>query len=302
MSFVLDIDENSPPITLIDMIERISDFYPLTNTENLLKAAPLLQRLARNPDFLRNWIFSTLANTERRQRHAQYAPTAHVIYRNDHFILRSVYWDVTSNKNLGALSLLNPIYAYGYPHDHNFHLLTVGLAGPGYRTKIYQYEYDDTEGYVGEDVSINFERDLYLTEGCALLMEQSRDIHVQFPPASPSISLNILVDHPEAEARRQYVFDLEKSKIVGYPSVPATKMLHFIDWIQMLPNGKYDKLVRNILSSNASKTIRMTILSGALSRYSNQQSSQIAERIGIGIEDIKLVQKNCFISQEKVFM
>lgn len=72
------------------------------------------------------------------------------------------------------------LYAYGLPHDHDFDLLTVGLAGTGYTTKIYRYDGPSGRDRLPFNVESTFLGDFRVGVGDVLFMECNRDIHIQF--------------------------------------------------------------------------------------------------------------------------
>ena len=100
-------------------------------------------------------------------------------------------------------------FFYDLPHDHNFSFLTVGYLGPGYWSDYYEHDGDAHAGLDGEPVELRFVERSRLSEGRVLLYRAHRDIHVQRPPDSFSVSLNILAADPGQHWRTQYRFDID---------------------------------------------------------------------------------------------
>ena len=102
------------------------------------------------------------------------------------------------------------------PHDHNFDFLTVGYFGPGYETLIYEYDYSQVVGKIGEKIKMRLLERTQLDYGKIMLFRAGKDIHNQYHPKSLSISINLLVSSPEVPLREQFYFDLDKEEISGY--------------------------------------------------------------------------------------
>lgn len=107
-------------------------------------------------------------------------------------------------------------FSYGYPHDHSFTLLTAGFFGPGYETDIYEHDPDACIGKPDEPVALRFLERARLAENDILFFRKSNDIHVQIPPQSISVSLNLLPEQASDGLTEQFVFDLERRRISGY--------------------------------------------------------------------------------------
>ena len=79
-------------------------------------------------------------------------------------------------------------------HTHTFALLTYGLAGPGYTTEIYDVDRDELQAAkIGDRVTLAGGRRVTLDEGRVLWYPPHTIAHRQLPPASYSLSLNLIV-------------------------------------------------------------------------------------------------------------
>jgi hypothetical protein len=70
-------------------------------------------------------------------------------------------------------------------------------------------------GFPGEPVDLRFVERSKLDEGKVMLYRAHRDIHLQLPADSLSVSLNIVETDHSTAFRDQYRFDLEKMTVAG---------------------------------------------------------------------------------------
>lgn len=104
-------------------------------------------------------------------------------------------------------------FFYEIPHDHNFNLLTLCIHGPGYEIDFCRYDHIAVQGYVGESVALkNFGRH-HFKPGEIWYYESSSDIHIQYPPAALSMSMNSLERHTVVSKNEQFHFDVTNGTI-----------------------------------------------------------------------------------------
>ena len=61
----------------------------------------------------------------------------YVLYNCPSYSIRATVWlPENGSSEIGILE--NAVFAYDYPHNHNFDLLTVNCFGPGYETDLYR--------------------------------------------------------------------------------------------------------------------------------------------------------------------
>ena len=116
-------------------------------------------------------------------------------------------------------------FAYGLPHDHNFHFLTAGYFGPGYVSDYYDYDAEAVDGRIGEPLNLKFVERSQLGEGQMMLYRAHRDVHSQLPPESLSVSLNIMDEGEHVPWRDQYIVDLDHGTIARRPTLSPSEML-----------------------------------------------------------------------------
>ena len=134
------------------------------------------------------------------------APTF-IIYRDDRITIRLVIWLPLQGRFDKAP------FSYEEPHDHNFDFWTVNFFGSGYRTRLYEYAYDQVSGFNDEVVPLTCCGEAVLSPGKMMFYSRSKDVHIQYPPDDLSVSLNLIVQ-PE-QAPRQYEFGLDTTQQQG---------------------------------------------------------------------------------------
>ncbi len=123
------------------------------------------------------------------------------------YILRGNVWFPPGYS--GAVQALEDVvYSYDNCHDHNLDFYTVGYAGPGYVTDLFEYDRDAMSGIAGEAVALRPAGTVRLKLGSVLHFRKGIDIHTQRHPAALSVSVNLLVHDDRIDQRAQYEFDL----------------------------------------------------------------------------------------------
>ena len=212
-------------MTLDELVEALdaADF-DVRDQASFAALGPLLVRLGRNRDFL-----ADLAIAELEQRCAGQAAGnsygAQVLLlkpANGRYVLRANFWPARGD---AVLDISGPApFFYGLPHDHNFPFLTYGYFGPGYWSDYYEHD-GDAVGLPGEPVDLRFIGRDRLEPGRLWLYRAHRDVHVQLPPDSFSVSLNILAHDPAQPWHSQYRFDPAAGTIVEGLTVAPSEAL-----------------------------------------------------------------------------
>lgn len=211
MAIKIEADEFSP-ITLNEfvdyleysqVIKRLAD--SLYDDSDMRSLATRLKSLAKNKDHLLDRITSELNIPERFQVSNNGQSQGFILYRAPDFTytLRLMLWIPSGHQ-------ARPVpFSYEGAHDHAFDLMTVGFFGPGYRTSLYSFNYEDTIQHSDGLTQLNYLGDMYLKESDIIYYFANKDVHVQHPPESLSVSLNLIITKPDATVR-QTVFDLEE--------------------------------------------------------------------------------------------
>lgn len=213
-------------IGLDELVETL-DAYPVDARDEDAFASwgPLLARLGRNPDFLADLAIEEL-KTRRAGQAAGNGYGAQVFLLrppNGRYVLRANFWPAREDPVTRASG--PAAFFYDLPHDHNFPFLTVGYCGPGYWSDYYEYDVAPLAGLPGEDAGLRFVERARLEPGKLMLYRMRRDVHVQLPPDSMSVSLNILGADPAQPWLDQYRFDIARGAIAQGLTVTAAEAL-----------------------------------------------------------------------------
>ena len=155
-------------------------------------------------------------------------------------------------------------YSYLYPHDHNFDFLTAGYFGPGYRTEVFEYDSKQVSGFVGEKVEITPLEDTHLTQNKVMYFRKSTDLHIQYPPESLSISLNLMVRNFDELATPAYSFDVQAGKITAAIQTPMTRRASVIDLAVELCGVDVADVLKDVAIKHESQQLRRAAFSGML--------------------------------------
>ncbi|MFY9352314.1 MAG: transposase [Sphingobium sp.] len=226
MPRLIDPPEDGSVINLDDLIDWCeSTAFDPTCEEGLAAAAPMLRALSRNRDFLADHAIAELKTrcADQRRTNPYSAQVVLLHPPTDGYVLRAAFWPAAQDHVVRMSG--QAAFLYHVPHDHGFDFLTVGYLGPGYGSDYYEYEQDDVAGADGEPVTLRFVERSHLEEGRMLLYRANRDIHAQLPPASLSVSLNILASAPDQGWRRQYRFDPARGIIDQCMTVASAQLL-----------------------------------------------------------------------------
>jgi hypothetical protein len=223
---------------------------------DMARVAGWLAALALDRSVLRDPLVQGLGDFRNFQADNDFKPSTVMIERRDGYSIRAVIWYPPG-------PLYPPeIFSYFETHDHNFDFFTAGCLGPGYRTRLYHYDYDAVEGFPGERVDLTSAGDTGLPPGKVMYYYGSRDIHTQYPPEALSVSLNLLLPKTEPAHRRQYEMTLEETEdgtagrlIAGRIDRTAQERALF-ETVVALGAEKNIRLVRDIARTHASATVR----------------------------------------------
>ncbi|WP_379547505.1 transposase [Qipengyuania sp. DSG2-2] len=193
--------------------------------EHLLTAATHLRALDANRTFLGDLMVEELKSSHRADPGANgYGPQAIMLSgARPGYFLRANIWPAAGDSVMRAGGASS--FAYGLPHDHNFDFLTIGHFGPGYGSDYYEYDYDSVIGVTGGSVALRFRGRSILSPGEVQHYRAHRDIHAQLPPASLSVSLNVVAANPAQAWHDQYRFDLNEGRITAILNPGASEAL-----------------------------------------------------------------------------
>jgi hypothetical protein len=200
-------------IDLHEFLRRCDDKVSSGVSAWLADAADDLCAFARNKDWFAQYICSRMKTGYGLEEGAsilRYSDQCLVLARRPTYYVRLAAWDAPKNRG-GSTTFDDNYFSYHFAHNHDFDLLTVGLLGPGYTSVNSTLGIPVQHLESGHVVPIMPAEPVTLAEGRVLLYQKWRDIHVQLPPPSFSLSLNVIVADITVP---QYSFDLGKCSVL----------------------------------------------------------------------------------------
>jgi hypothetical protein len=193
-------------LTLAEFVEAATEIYDPTRPQTVWELRQLLVNLAENREEVWHHLLKALA-----ERIATPLPTEQagyfILYNGKGFSIRATIWlpeGVRPEKSM----IENGVFAYDYPHNHTFDLLTTVVMGEGYETDIYTIGELPKDTRLGEEVPCSYKGRHHLKKGTVFFYEACTDVHVQVPVQSLSVALNFLARSPLMHERSQYAFDI----------------------------------------------------------------------------------------------
>lgn len=255
MAISFEANDNMPPVEVGELIDAARNAYKGNGVDAMLSVAEKFQGVAANREFIRDALIAELKRIGGERNLASFAPQSFIIHRAPPFSLRLNLW-LPAVGSSRKVEQEGRIYSYGRAHDHNFSLLTAGVAGPGYRTRVYEYDCGSIEGYGGERVEMTFLEDTMLPTGKAMVYRPHYDIHVQIPPDAPSMSLNLLIEEKDIVETPQYYFDLETSSVVPMDDNEVGRRVSFLEAVGHFADESCASLLFDVARQNRNPAIR----------------------------------------------
>lgn len=182
------------------------------DARSVADAAQWLARLAANREFLGDIAMEQLKQGCRRGSGQGYTPQVIMLgAARRGWFMRANIWPSAQESVLRDSG--EAAFVYGLPHDHNFHFLTVGYHGPGYRSDHYEVDPDKIVGIIGEQVDLRFIERSTLDPGKVMHYRARRDVHCQFAPESLSVSINLMHSAARQRWQDQFQYDLQHATI-----------------------------------------------------------------------------------------
>lgn len=244
-------------LSLEQYIEHVRANLKPHDVDSVLACAPQLRALANNRAFLVRNFNSHLSDYRKLANLKGYAPHSFNLFTaSTDFYVRANVW-VRPSEDDRRRQLEEKFFSYSSAHDHNFSFMTVGYAGPGYETSIYEYDYGDVAGFVDERVDIEFLETTSLTPGKIMFYRASRDIHIQQPPPALSISLNLMLLDRESALRDQFFFDVERGSIAGYVTTVTSKRVSLMEIAKLIGNSCTLDIVDSVATAHPCRRTRL---------------------------------------------
>ena len=249
----------NPNIESTMSLEEFIEFSKQTVKENdddsLLACADQLKMLSNNSEFISDYINEQLKDLASFQSNNAYGIQSTLLHFNEIFYIRINTWpSISEHKDVSIWQ--KDLYHHVRAHDHNFSFITVGCHGKGYKTDIWEYDYNKVVGYVGEKVDLTFLEHTSLPKGKVMYYRASKDIHTQIPPEDYSISLNIMKRGNSFLKKEQYHFDLQNKVITGTAPGFGTGRYFLIDLARQVANPKTEELLEQLALTHETPHVR----------------------------------------------
>jgi hypothetical protein len=208
---------------LVDLLDATT--IDCRDEEAFAALGPVFARLGRNRDFLADLAIDELKLRCADQVASNVYGAQVFLLRppNGRYALRANFWPARRDAVVQASG--SAPFFYDFPHDHNFPFLTYGYFGPGYWSDYYEHD-GDAAGSPGDDAGLRFTGRKRLEPDQLWLYRAHRDVHVQLPPDSFSVSLNLLGFDPGQPWRTQYRFDIARGTIAeGLTCTPSEALV-----------------------------------------------------------------------------
>jgi hypothetical protein len=266
--------QNSQVVSLEEFMDFVQSSIDLNDLDSVCSAAHMLRGLANERELVvrrLNWQIKNLFATE------ALAATQVLFLANGHdFYVRANLWPSLADLSTGRV--LQDHFGYHLAHDHNYHFMTVGYHGPGYYTDIYSYDPTKVRGFIGERVELEFKERLQFRPGMVMLYEASSDVHTQQPPEELSITLNLMVSSPHMRLTEQYLFDIEKGTLIGYPQdIDSSRRSSIIEMASHIGDGNSKQLLTDLSKAHPNRRTRLAAYE-ALAALNPKDSSAVWEQ------------------------
>ena len=247
------------PIGLDDYVDAVKTAVDARDIDTVAASAPLLKRLSNNRTFvverlneqLKCWPANALPF---------YSVQSSILASDGPVSVRMNIWP-TVDTDPRRRKIQSNVYSYFDTHDHNFTFMTVGYFGPGYATRIYEYDSSKVVGYPGEKVDIRFLEETTLPIGKVMLYRPGCDIHTQLPPSEFSMSLNLMVVDAHRETLRdQYYFDVENSRISAYVESNSSKRVSQVEMMRFIGDDNSIDIMWSLAQRHPCGRTRLTAL------------------------------------------
>lgn len=244
-----------PAISLQRFVEWIEANIDFRNPESLRSAAQPLRALSLNPHFLGDWMLQAHQQQgDQFQAGNFYNYQSLVLRVTPDYLLRANFWQPErAHSKLSNHERL--AFGYGIPHNHNFHLLTVGYYGSGYLTDHWHWDDPWSDRAIGEAVDLRYVARERLATGDAMLYRAFEDVHSQIAPESLSVSLNLMT-HTRRDTVPQYMFCEEARTVVGLVGSPLDARLHLAEIARALLPDLAEQHLREVAASDPSTRMR----------------------------------------------
>jgi hypothetical protein len=264
-----------------EFLEHVQATAHLKDVDSLAECAPQLRALANNRSFVLDAFHAELKEFWSGSRRNAYQPQSiHLTNSTDFYVRANIWLPVAQGERTELFQ--KRLYSYDLPHDHNFNFLTVGYFGPGYTTDVFEYEWENCLGYVGERAQTRFLGRYQLHPGRVMLYRGGPDIHIQYSPDDVSVSLNLMGRNVDVSWDQQYIFDVEQDRLVGGAGDLVSNRLYLIEAAEFVGNDETADILRDLVRTypcDKSKARAIQSLDRLDASQAEQARSDASERV-----------------------
>lgn len=231
-------------ITVEEYLDHVRTHVDHRDLESVAASAAKLKELANNRTFAAEILNRQLA-TGGANILAFYSTQSAVLATSGDLAVRLNLWPEACD-DPRRQKANDQVYSYYVAHDHNFSFMTVGYFGPGYGTRLYECDPAKITGYIGEPVDLTFAEETSLPAGKVMLYRAYKDIHVQMPPRSFSMSLNLMVGDPYDGLTQQHYYDVERGVISDYVESISSKRVSVVESLRFIGNENSKDILEHL--------------------------------------------------------
>ena len=212
---ILDVTQGEDrTFSLSEFMDFVQSEVDINDFESIKEAGWALRALSNDRNFLLEAYNDELAAIVEGSSKNVLTPQTIILARGEGYYLRSNIW-LPASEAVQFRDRESKLTAYGLPHDHNFHFLTVGYYGDGYATDVFRYDNKLVAGFIGEDAHLEFVGNFQLKPGMVMAYEAGRDVHVQYEPDDIAISINFMAIPASTYFQQQLSFDLQEGLVAA---------------------------------------------------------------------------------------
>lgn len=245
---------NDITMSLSEYIDFVQANVDARDFESMTENAWALRALANDRTFLLDIYHDQLKRWEN-PVDIPFSTQSVMLHSAPTFLVRANIWPAAEQRRDGREKA---VYAYEVPHNHNFHLCTVGYFGPGYVTDVCRCE-DPPKGYIGEKVKLTDFSTETLGPGTTMVYEAFRDIHSQLVPEFVSVSLNLLSVDSEMDSKPQCILDTERGMVGGSVGTSLARKLFIIDLLRHMHNDESVELLVDLSTRDCVRTSALAL-------------------------------------------
>jgi hypothetical protein len=259
MAYLFAPSAAGPELELPDFLDYIDHNLNPNDENSVLKCSEKLQGLARNRRFLAEFLIDTLTTGDTFQPNNPYAGPVILLSEGKGYAVRAVAWPPASKVDKTPSNRNTHVFADSADammHSHNIGILTVGYAGPGYETDLFECDYRKYSGEVGQSVELRSLGREQLQAGRCFYYRPLADAHIQYAPETYSISVNLLILPRENVLVDQSFFDPKRSEVIGVAGPGNTCRCDWLEFSRLLGESRFISVVESVSTRHPSLRVR----------------------------------------------